>query len=104
MLVSIEQHVDWVSDCIAWMGERNLATIEAETEAEDEWAKHTELQAHLTLYPKANSWYMGSNVPGKTQMFMAYVGGVGVYRQVCDSIAAADYEGFTFNEAKSTRV
>ena len=63
MLVSIEQHVDWVSDCTAWMGERNLATIEAETEAEDEWAKHTELQAHLTLYPKANSWYMGTNVP-----------------------------------------
>ena len=63
MLVSIEQHVDWVSDCTAWMGERNLATIEAETEAEDEWAKHTELQAHLTLYPKADSWCMGTNVP-----------------------------------------
>ena len=63
MLVSTEQHVDWVSDCIAWMGGRNLATIEAETEAEDEWAKHTELQAHLTLYPKVNSWYMGTNVP-----------------------------------------
>lgn len=103
MLVSIEQHVDWISDCISWMGERNLATIEAETEAEDEWAKHTDLQAHLSLYPKANSWYMGANVPGKTQMFMAYVGGVGVYRQVCDSIAAANYEGFTFSEAKSTR-
>jgi cyclohexanone monooxygenase len=103
MLVSIEQHVDWISDCISWMGERNLATIEAKTEAEDEWAKHTSLQAHLSLYPKANSWYMGANVPGKTQMFMAYVGGVGVYRQVCDSIAAANYEGFTFSEAKSTR-
>ncbi len=102
MLVSIEQHVDWISDCIAWMRERNLATIEAEPEAEDEWAKHTDLQAHLSLYPKANSWYMGANVPGKTQMFMAYVGGVGVYRQVCDSIAAADYEGFKLGEAKSS--
>lgn len=102
MLVSIEQHVDWISDCIAWMGERNLATIEATSEAEDEWAKHTDLQAHLSLYPKANSWYMGANVPGKPRMFMAYVGGVGVYRQVCDSIAAANYEGFSFSEAKST--
>jgi cation diffusion facilitator CzcD-associated flavoprotein CzcO len=100
MLVSIEQHVDWITDCIAWMRERNLATIEAKTEAEDEWAMHTDLQAHLSLYPKANSWYMGANVPGKTQMFMAYVGGVGVYRQVCDSIAAADYEGFKFGEAQ----
>ena len=103
MLVSIEQHVDWISDCIAWMGERDLAAIEATTEAEDEWAKHTDLQAHLSLYPKANSWYMGANVPGKPRMFMAYVGGVGVYRQVCDSIAAANYEGFSFSEAKSTR-
>lgn len=103
MLVSIEQHVDWISDCIAWMDERNLATIEATSEAEDEWAKHTDLQAHLSLYPKANSWYMGANVPGKPRMFMAYVGGVGVYRQVCDSIAAANYEGFSFSAAKSTR-
>ena len=99
MLVSIEQHVDWITDCIAWMRDRNLATIEAESEAEDEWATHTDLQAHLTLFPKANSWYMGANVPGKTQMFMAYVGGVGTYRQVCDAIAAADYEGFSFSEA-----
>ena len=97
MLVSIEQHVDWISECIGWMRERDLVTIEAQAEAENEWATHTHLQAHLSLYPKANSWYMGANVPGKTQMFMAYVGGVGTYRQICDSIAAADYEGFTFD-------
>ncbi len=100
MLVSIEQHVDWITDCIRWMDERNQATIEPKVEAEDEWATHTDLQAHLTLFPKANSWYMGANVPGKTQMFMAYVGGVGTYRQVCDSIAASGYEGFTFDEAR----
>ena len=99
MLVSIEQHVDWITDCIAWMRERNLVTVEADSEAEDEWATHTDLQAHLTLFPKANSWYMGANVPGKTQMFMAYVGGVGTYRHVCDAIAAAGYEGFSFDEA-----
>ncbi len=100
MLVSIEQHVDWITDCIRWMDERNQATIEPSVEAEDEWATHTDLQAHLTLFPKANSWYMGANVPGKTQMFMAYVGGVGTYRIVCDSIAASDYEGFEFSEAR----
>lgn len=101
MLVSIEQHVDWITDCITWMGERNLATIEPETEAEDEWATHTDLQAHLTLFPKANSWYMGANVPGKTQMFMAYVGGVGTYRMVCDAVAAADYDGFKCEEVRA---
>ena len=99
MLISIEQHVDWITECIAWMRDRNFATIEAEAQAEDEWAAHTDMQAHLTLFPKANSWYMGANVPGKTQMFMCYVGGVGTYRQVCDAIAAAGYEGFSFHEA-----
>ena len=94
MLVSIEQHVDWVSDCIQWMRSEGKATIEPTDEAEQEWAEHTEQLANMTLYPKANSWYMGANVPGKPRMFLAYVGGVGTYRMICDQIASSDYRGF----------
>ena len=71
MLVSIEQHVDWVSDCIKWMKAEGKATIEPSDSAEQEWAEHTEQLRNMTLYPKANSWYMGSNVPGKPRMFLA---------------------------------
>lgn len=94
MLVSIEQHVDWVSDCIKWMREEGKASIEPSDSAEREWAEHTEQLANMTLYPKANSWYMGSNVPGKPRMFLAYVGGVGTYRLICDQVAATGYHGF----------
>ena len=74
MLVSIEQHVDWVSDCIKWMKAEGKATIEPSDSAEQEWAEHTEQLANMTLYPKANSWYMGSNVPGKLQNVLGLCG------------------------------
>ena len=50
---------------------------------------------HATLYPRANSWYMGANIPGKPRVFMPYIGGVGAYRQICDRVAAKGYDGFT---------
>ena len=81
MIVSIEQHVDWITDCIAHLRERGVAAIEATAEAEDGWVAHVEEAANATLYPTADSWYMGANVPDKPRVFMAYVGGVGVYRQ-----------------------
>lgn len=94
MVVSIEQHVDWISACIASMGERQQSMIEATTEAEDAWVAHVNEVADITLYPQANSWYIGANVPGKPRVFMPYVAGVGVYRQKCDEVAANGYEGF----------
>lgn len=94
MLVSIEQHVDWVSDCIGWLNENGKTSIEPTAEAEFEWAEHTAHLAGMTLYPQADSWYMGANVPGKPRMFLAYVGGVGAYRLICDQIAATGYHGF----------
>jgi cyclohexanone monooxygenase len=94
MIVSIEQHVDWIADCIAWMRDRGLATMEANKDAEDKWVAHVNEVAHTTLYPQANSWYMGANIPGKPQIFMPYIGGVGVYRQICNDVAAKGYEGF----------
>ena len=63
--------------------------------AEDEWTEHVNEVGNTTLYPLANSWYMGSNVPGKPRVFLPYIGGVGVYRENCDQVAAKDYDGFT---------
>ncbi|MGB1896175.1 MAG: alpha/beta hydrolase fold domain-containing protein [Parvibaculales bacterium] len=97
MLVSIEQHVDWVSDCIGWMNENGKTAIEPSDEAERDWAEHTAHLAGMTLFPQADSWYMGANVPGKPRMFLAYVGGVGAYRLICDQIAATGYHGFDVN-------
>jgi cyclohexanone monooxygenase len=94
MIVSIEQHADWIADCIAYLREHHRTRIEATAEAESDWVQHVNDVGHATLYPQANSWYMGANIPGKPRMFMPYIGGVGVYRQKCDEVAAKGYEGF----------
>jgi cation diffusion facilitator CzcD-associated flavoprotein CzcO len=94
MPVSIEQHVEWISDCITYLDEHGIATIEATEEAEEAWVRHVAEVAQMTLFWEANSWYLGANIPGKTQVFMPYVGGVAPYRQRCDEVAAAGYEGF----------
>ena len=97
MLVSIEQHVDWIAGCLDYLQEHGLTTIEPLPEAEDAWGAHVNELGEATLYPLANSWYMGANIPGKPRVFMPYVGGVGTYRQRCDEIAAAGYEGFALS-------
>jgi cyclohexanone monooxygenase len=94
MIVSIEQHVDWIADCLAHLRARDHAAIEATVEAEEAWVAHVNDVGHMTLYPRAKSWYMGANVPGKPRIFMPYIGGVGIYREKCDAVAAAGYSGF----------
>ena len=94
MTVSIEQHVEWVADCIAHLRARGLAHIEATREAQDEWVDHVNATAHQTLYPLAKSWYMGANIPGKPRVFTPYVGSAGDYRRTCDEVAAEGYRGF----------
>jgi cyclohexanone monooxygenase len=103
MIVSIEQHVDWIADCIAYMRDRGVVTMEAQQDAEDKWVAHVNEVAHTTLYPQANSWYMGANIPGKPQIFMPYIGGVGAYRQICNEVAAKGYEGFAMEVAEQTQ-
>jgi cyclohexanone monooxygenase len=100
MIVSIEQHVDWIAGCVGWMRDRGFAAMEADEDAEDKWVAHVNEVAHTTLYPQANSWYMGANIPGKPQIFMPYIGGVGVYRQICNDVAAKGYEGFAMTAAQ----
>lgn len=96
MLVSIEQHCDWITDCIHHMNSNGLNTIEAEQQAEDQWVKHVFEVADGTMLtaPSCSSWYLGVNIPGKPRVFMPYVGGVGNYRAKCSSVAANGYEGF----------
>ena len=94
MIVAIEQHVDWISDCLVYLRDQGVATIEATVEAEDRWVKHVNAAADGTLYPRANSWYLGANVPGKPRVFMPYVGGLNVYAEKCAKVAANGYEGF----------
>ena len=93
MIHSIEQHVDWVSDLLKTASERQVRRIEADTDAEANWVAHVNEVADGTLYPRANSWYVGANIPGKPRVFMPYVAGVGVYRKLCDEVAADGYRG-----------
>lgn len=94
MVMAIEQHVDWISDCLEYMRRHGVQRIEATAEAEDAWVQHCNETADATLYPLASSWYKGSNIPGKPQIFMPYVAGLDVYRRKCDDVAARGYEGF----------
>ena len=91
---AIAQHVDWISDCIAWMGHRQAGAIEATEPAQDEWVEHVNAGANTTSYPLANSWYLGANVPGHPRVFMPYIGGFPTYRDKCAEVAANGYEGF----------
>jgi cyclohexanone monooxygenase len=103
MIVSIEQHVDWIADCLGYMRDHGLDTMEAEKDAEDRWVAHVNEVAYTTLYPQANSWYMGANIPGKPRIFMPYIGGVGPYRQICNEVAAKGYDGFVMTGAAQPR-
>ena len=99
MVVSIEQHVDWVADCVAHVRRNGFVSIEATLDAETAWVAHVNELSGQTLFPLANSWYVGANVPGKPRGFMPYIGGVGAYRQRCEAVAANGYEGFAFEAA-----
>ena len=94
MVVSCEQHVEWVSDLLVAMREAGQTRIEATRAAEDDWTQGLTDLAAPTLFMKANSWYLGANVPGKPRVFMPYIGGVGEYRRIATEVAADGYRGF----------
>ena len=78
MMISIEQHVDWIADAITYLRDHDEQVLEPTVEAQDAWTDHVTEVGNTTLYPSANSWYMGSNVPGKPRVFLPYIGGAGV--------------------------
>jgi len=94
MPVSIEQHVEWIADCIAHVRHNKMEVVEATREAETKWTQHVAEVAGTTLMPASDTWYTGMNIPGKPRVFMPYLGGVGPYRAMCSEIAANGYEGF----------
>jgi cyclohexanone monooxygenase len=95
MILAIEQHTDWIADCLVHMRAHGYNRIEASRPAQDAWVEHVNQVADSTLYPLANSWYVGANIPGKPRVFMPYVGGFAGYKRKCDAVAANGYEGFT---------
>ena len=97
MLPSIEQHVEWVTDCLAYLKERGIGRIEPTSDAEDEWMEHNKDVSGSHIRSSCNSWYVGANVPGKPRVFMPYVGGFPAYVKKCEEVVAADYAGFALS-------
>ena len=94
MITSIEQHVEFVADCVAWLQEQNLDQIDASLDAENDWVDHVNEVAGQTLLLGCNSWYLGANVPGKPRVFMPYLG-FPEYVEKCEAVANDSYAGFT---------
>lgn len=99
MPTAIEQHVEWIGDCIAELRARGAHTIEPVLEAERAWSEHVAEVAGLGLFQRADSWYLGANIPGKRRVFLPYAGGLASYRERCDVIAADGYAGFLIDGA-----
>ena len=97
MVVSIEQHVDWIAGCLEHMRAERLDVVESTPLAEAGWVQHVNDCADITLFPTADSWYMGANVPGKPRVFLPYVGGVDRYRKTCDEVVRRAYLGLAFD-------
>ena len=97
MAVSIEQHVEWIADCICFARDEGYSTVEATDDAQEQWMAQVEAVAGITVWPSGDSWYTGANIDGKVRSFPIFLGGVGVYRQLCDDVAAKGYEGFALN-------
>ena len=101
MPVAIEQHAEWITECIATLRKKGLARIEAATEAALDWGAEVNKAGDATLLPLAkSSWYLGANVPGKPRVFMPYAGGMARYRAICDDVVANDYRGFVMSDAE----
>lgn len=94
MAVSIEQHVEWVTDCVAAMRDQDTVAIEPTPLAQQGWGRHVNDCASITLFPEADSWYMGANVPGKPRVVLPYLGGVGNYRAACNQVVEGGWIGF----------
>jgi len=94
MLPTIEQHVEWIAECIGYLEEKNIKEIEPDLQAQDNWVEHGNEIASKTLRYSCSSWYLGANVPGKPRVFMPYIGGMPAYREKCAAVTAAGYEGF----------
>ena len=97
VIVSIEQHVDWIAECLQHLRDSGIDSIEPDPDAQAAWVDHVRDVAAATLYPLAPSWFVGANVPGKPRVFMPYLGGVPAYREKCREVVDAGYQGFVLD-------
>jgi cyclohexanone monooxygenase len=97
MINSIEQHVEWISGCMDYLRGEGVTRIAADAKVQEDWVAHVRHVADQTLFPRAASWYMGANIPGKPRVFMPYIGAG--YRKKCNEVAASGYEGFDLARA-----
>jgi cation diffusion facilitator CzcD-associated flavoprotein CzcO len=102
MVLHAEAHVNWIADAIGHLDNHGYAALEPTADAVDNWIAECAQRAEATLFTKANSWYLGANVPGKPRMFMLFLGGFGVYLDICNEVAGAGYKGFDLIKAPST--
>jgi len=101
MISSIEQHVEWIAGCVDYMRREGFTRIGADEATQEAWVGHVRRVADKTLFPRAASWYMGANIPGKPRVFMPYIGSG--YRQKCADVAAAGYEGFALARSETAQ-
>ena len=94
MIQAIEQHVDWMVDCMAHMRDIGAATVEPILHYEDEWIEHVNEVSKVSLRSTCSSWYVGANIPGRPRVFMPYIGGFPVYVQKCNEVMTNGFEGF----------
>lgn len=99
MVLHAEAHVNWIAACIAYLDAHGYVAIEATPDAVDDWGVECARRAEATLFTRADSWYLGANVPGKPRVFMLFIGGFGVYLEICDQVAGAGYTGFSLIKA-----
>ncbi len=102
MVTAIELHIEWIANCLTYAASHGALTIEAQQDAEDEWVQHVNEVANGTLFPKADSWYMGANIPGKPRVFMPYIGGIPAYIKACEQVVADNYRGFDFRKLSAS--
>ena len=103
MITGIEQHIEWIAECLRFARNNGYVTVEADPAFEKNWVQHVNQLADATLLPLADSWYLGSNIPGKPRVFLPYVGGHGNYRMKCADVAFQRYEGLLFRSAKDAK-
>ncbi|WP_072801573.1 flavin-containing monooxygenase [Rhodococcoides yunnanense] len=104
VIVSIEQHVDWIHDLLIHVRDNNIDRVEAQPAAQDDWSAHIAERSQSSFLSKTANWQTGANIPGKAQVFLLYVGGMGPYRKTCDEVAAAGYTGFTLTPARQSAI
>ena len=102
MIITIEQHTNWIMNLIGYLTDNNLNRVEANEDAQSNWVEHARDIAEATLMPVADSWYVGSNIPGKKRVYMPYFGGFEKYWKICDEVAADSYRGLKLSRAKAS--